>query len=140
MREPGRSSGTAFLFAGGHCEVDLFTDALFDFLEPCSWIGAVNHAAQKAEPFGCIVAVPPDVVLRDLGVQSEKGIHAPRLGEDVSRVAKLRGFNDHGFLNVENVFIPKQIDSTRPACPRVCIGGVVTGGLNSMGSGICYAN
>jgi hypothetical protein len=29
-------------------------------------------------------------------------------------MAKLRGFDDHGFLNVENVFIPKQID---PACP-----------------------
>jgi hypothetical protein len=52
----------------------------------------------------------------DLGVQSEKGIHAPRLGEDVSRVAKLRGFDDHGFLNVEDIFLPKQIDPACPAC------------------------
>lgn len=32
----------------GRRKLDLFTDAQFDFLEPCSWIGAVNHAPQKA--------------------------------------------------------------------------------------------
>jgi hypothetical protein len=32
----------------------------------------MNHAFQKAQPLGCIIAVSPDVVLRDLGVQSEK--------------------------------------------------------------------
>src|SRR5208283_5505800 len=74
------------------------------------------HPPQKAQPFGGIIAVPTDVVLRDLGVQSEKSIHVPGLGEDVSRVAKLRGFYDDGFLNVENVFLPKQIDPARPAC------------------------
>ena len=74
----------------------------------------MNHAAEKAQPFGCIVAVSTDVVLRGPGVQGKKGIHAPRLGEDVSRVAKLRGFYDDGFLDVENVFLPKQIE---PACP-----------------------
>jgi hypothetical protein len=41
----------------------------------------VNYAAQKAELLGCIVAVPTDVVFRDLGVQSEKGIHAPGLAK-----------------------------------------------------------
>ncbi len=76
----------------------------------------MNHAPQKAHPLGCIIAVSPDVVLRDLGVQSEKGIQVPGLGEDVSRVAKLRGFDDDGFLNIENVFIPKQIDPACPAC------------------------
>ena len=75
----------------------------------------MNHAPQKAQPLGRIVAVPPDVVLRDLGVQSEKGIHAPGFGKDVSRVAKLRGFDNDGFLNVENVFLPKQIDPARAA-------------------------
>src|SRR5271165_4427548 len=114
MRDPCRTSGSAFLLAGGHCEVDLLTDALVDFLEPRSLIGAMNHTAQKAEPFGCIVAIPPNVVLRDLGVQGKKTVHTSRLGEDVSRVAKLRGFYDDGFLNVEDVFLPKQID---PACP-----------------------
>ncbi len=89
------------------CKVDRLPGALSDFLEPRSLIRAMNHAPQKAKPFGCIVAVSPDVVLRDLGVQGKKGIHVPRLGEDVSRVAKLRGFDDHGFLNVEDVFIPK---------------------------------
>ncbi len=74
----------------------------------------MNHAAQKTQPLGRIVAVSPNVVLRDLGIQSEKAIHAPGFGEDVSRVAELRGFDDHGFLNVENVFFPKEID---PACP-----------------------
>src|SRR5271167_2367818 len=98
----------------GGCRVDSLPGALPDFLEPCSWIGAMNNPPQKAQPLGCIVAVSPDVVLRDLGVQSEKSIHASGLGEDVSRVAKLRGFDDDGFLNVEDVFLPKQID---PACP-----------------------
>src|SRR5208283_2172657 len=69
-----------------------------------------------SEPLGCIIAVSPDVVLRDLGIQGEKGIQVPGLGKDVSRVAKLRGFDDHGFLNVEDVFIPKQIDPACPAC------------------------
>src|SRR5664280_1495251 len=36
--------------------------------------------------------------------------------EDVSRVAKLGGFDDDGFLNIEDVFIPKQIDPACPAC------------------------
>src|SRR5271157_4683201 len=76
----------------------------------------MNHPPQKAQPFGGIIAVPTDVVLRDLGVQSEKGIHVPGLGEDVSRVAKLRSFDDNAFLNVENVFLPKQIDPACPAC------------------------
>src|SRR5664280_3359141 len=76
----------------------------------------MNYTPQESEPLGCIIAVSPDVVLRDLGVQSEKGIHAPGLGEDVSRVAKLRSFDDDAFLNVENVFIPKQIDPACPAC------------------------
>lgn len=51
----------------------------------------------------------------DLGVQSEKAIHNPGLGEDVSRVAQLRAFDDNSFLNVENVFIAKQTDPARPA-------------------------
>src|SRR5271157_5644659 len=99
----------------GGCKVDSLPCALSDFLEPGSRVGTVNHAAEKAQPFGCIIAVSPDVVLRDLGVQSEKGIQVPGFGKDVSRVAKLRGFDDHGFLNIEDVFIPKQIDPARPA-------------------------
>src|SRR5271166_5470975 len=98
----------------GRREIDRLADALPDFLEPCSWIGAMNRPPQKAQPLGYIVAVPTDVVFRDLGVQSEKGIHASGFGEDVSRVAKLRSFHDNAFLNVENVLIPKKID---PACP-----------------------
>src|SRR5271157_5945640 len=99
----------------GRREVDSLSRALPDFLEPSSWIGAMNDAAQKAQALGCIVAVPPNVVLCDLGVQGEKGIQVPGFGKDVSRVAKLRGFDDHGFLNFENVFIPKKIDPARPA-------------------------
>src|SRR5271157_3136457 len=97
------------------CKVDSLPCALSDFLEPCSWICAMNHPPQKAQPFGGIIAVPTDVVLRDLGVQSEKGIYVPGLGENVSRVAKLRSFDDDAFLNVENVFLPKQIDPARAA-------------------------
>src|SRR5208283_2693657 len=97
-------------------EVDSLADPLPDFLEPRPGVGTVNYAPQKAQALGCIVAVSPDVVLRDLGVQGKKGIHAPGLGKDVSRVAKLRGFDDHGFLHVENVFLPKQIDPACPAC------------------------
>src|SRR5271165_6006538 len=100
----------------GGCKVDSLPDTLPDFLEPHSWVGAVNHAPQKAQPLGCIIAVSPDVVLRDLGVQGEKGIQVPGFGKDVSRVAKLRGFDDHGFLHVEDVFLPKQIDPACPAC------------------------
>ena len=75
----------------------------------------MNHAAEKAQPFGGVVPVSPNVVLRDLGVQSKKTVHAPGFGEDVRRVAELRGFDDYGFLNVENVFLPKQIDEAGPA-------------------------
>jgi hypothetical protein len=100
----------------GRREIDRLADALPDFPEPCSRIRTVNHAAEKTQPFGGIVAVSPDVVLRDLGVQGKKGIHAAGFGEDVSRMAKLWGFDDHGFLNIEDVFIPKQIDPACPAC------------------------
>ena len=63
----------------GRREVDSLPDALSDFLEPRSWIGAVDHAPQKAQALGGVVAVSPDVVLRDLDVQGKKGIHAPGL-------------------------------------------------------------
>jgi hypothetical protein len=56
----------------GGRKVDSLSHALPNFLEPSSWISAMNHAFQKAQPLGCIIAVSPDVVLRDLGVQSEK--------------------------------------------------------------------
>src|SRR5271166_4710892 len=100
----------------GRREIDSLSYALPYFPQPCSRIGAVNHASEKAQPFCCIIAVPTDVVLGDLRIQSEKGIHASGLGEDVSRMAKLRGFYGHGFLHVENVFLPKQIDPACPAC------------------------
>ena len=96
-------------------KVDLLPDVLSDLLEPRSRIGAVNHTSQKTEVLGCIVAVSPNVVLRNLGVQGKKGIHAPGLGEDVGGVAKLRRFDDDSLLNVKNVFIPKQIDPARTA-------------------------
>jgi len=100
--------------SNGYLKVDSFTHALPDLPEPNSGIRTVNHAAEKAQPLGSIVAVAPDVILCDLGVQSEEAIHVPGLGEDVCSVAQLRGFDNDGFLNVENVFIPKQIN---PACP-----------------------
>src|SRR5271157_2665880 len=76
----------------------------------------MNYTPQEPEPLGCIVAISPDVVLRDLGVQGKKGINIPGFGEDVSCMAKLRGFDDYGFLHVEDVFPPKQIDPACPAC------------------------
>ncbi len=74
----------------------------------------MNYPPQESEALGCIVAVPTNIVLGDLGVQSEKAFNAPRLSEDVSRVAQLRGFDDDSFLSVENVFISKQIDEAGP--------------------------
>jgi len=59
----------------------------------------MNHPPQKAQPFGGIIAVPTDVVLRDLGVQSEEGIHVPGLGKHVGCVTELWGFDDHGSLD-----------------------------------------
>ena len=100
----------------GRRKVNPLPHALPDFPEPCSGTRAVNHAPQKAQPLGGVVAVSPNVVLRDLGVQSEKGIHASGLGEDLSRVAKLRGFDDDSFLNVEDIFVAKQVHSACPAC------------------------
>jgi hypothetical protein len=70
-------------------KVDLLTDALSDFLEPYSRISAVNHAPQKARPLGRIVAVSPNVVLGDLGVQGKKTVHPLGFGEDISCMAKL---------------------------------------------------
>src|ERR1019366_790516 len=123
------------------CEVDSLPDTLPDFLEPHSWVGAVNDAPQKAQLLGCIIAVSPNVVPRDLGVQGEKRIHIPRLGEDVSRVAKLRGFDDHGFLNVENVLLPKQIDPACPACELAIEERIIVGPpadlATSKSPGIC---
>ena len=56
-----------------------------------------------------MVAVSADVVLRDRRVQSEKAIHDPGFVENISGVAELRGFDD-SFLNVEDVFVAKQVD------------------------------
>ena len=92
-----------------------FTDAPPDFLEPGSWISTVNHSPQKAQTLCCVVSVLAHVVFCDPGVKSEEAVHAPGLGKYVRRVAKLRGFDDHGFLNIEDVFIPKQIHAACPA-------------------------
>ena len=94
-------------------KVDGLADALSNFFEPRSWVGAVDYAAQKTEALGGIVAVSANVVFRDLGVQSKKAIHVAGLGKDIRRVTTLRGFDDHCFLYVENVFLPKQIGPTR---------------------------
>ena len=96
-------------------EVDSLAHALPDFLEPSPGIGAVNHAPQKAQALGYVVAVSPNVVLGDLGVQGKKTVHAPGFGEDISCMAKLRGFDDNSFLDIENVFLTKQVDPARPA-------------------------
>jgi|SRR6516162_922142 len=89
-------------------EVDFLAHALPDFLEPRPWIGAVNHAPQKAQALGYVVAISPNVVLSDLGVQGKKTVHTPGFSKYIGRVAKLRGFNDNSFLNVENVFLAKR--------------------------------
>jgi len=39
-------------------EVESLSYALPYFLEPCSWIRAVNHSAEEAQAFGGVVAVP----------------------------------------------------------------------------------
>jgi hypothetical protein len=75
----------------------------------------VNHARQKAQSLGCIVAIPPDIVLRDPGVKSKEAVHVSGFGKDVGRVSQLWSFDDDGFLSLENVFIPKQINPVRPA-------------------------
>src|SRR5208337_56219 len=113
-RDYGRCESVPDSLPKGSGKVDALSYTLADFLEPSSWIDPVNHAPQKSQPLGRIVTVSPDVVLRNLGVQSEKAIHVPRLTEDVRRVAKLRGFDHDGLLNIENVLFPKQVD---PACP-----------------------
>jgi len=96
-------------------KVNSFPRELPDFLEPRPGFGAVNHAPQKAQSLACIVAVLPNVVFSDLRVQAKKTVHAPGFGKYVSRVAKLRGFDDNSFLNVENVFVAKQVDPARQA-------------------------
>ena len=75
----------------------------------------MNNPPEKPQPLRCIIAVPPNVVLRDLGVKGKKAVHRPRFRENVRRVAQLRSFNDNRSLNVENVFVAKQIDPTGPA-------------------------
>jgi len=96
-------------------EVDSLAHELPDFLEPRPGTGAVNDAPQKAQVLGCIVAISPNVVLSDFGVQGKKTVHAPWFSKYISRVAKLRGFDDNSFLNVENLFLAKQVDPARPA-------------------------
>ena len=93
-----------------YLKVDCLTHALPDLLEPNYRIRTVDHASQKSEPLGCILSVPPNIVLRDRCIEPKKTLDSPRLREDVSGVAKLRGFHNNGFLNVENVFLAKQID------------------------------
>ena len=75
----------------------------------------MNNAPQKAQPLGCIIAVTPNVILRDLGVQGKKAVHAPGFGEHVCGVAVLGNFDDNSFLHLEDVFVAKQIDPARPA-------------------------
>ena len=75
----------------------------------------MDDASQKSEPLGGVVVVPPNVVLGDLGVQSEKAIHVPGLGEDVRRVAELRAFDHGSFFDIENVFVAKKIGPAGPA-------------------------
>ena len=96
------------LLLHGCWEIDSLPRSLSQFLKPGLRIRAVYHASQIAQALGCIVAISPNVVLSDFGVQGKKTVHAPGFSKYIGRVAKLRGFNDNSFLNVENVFLAKR--------------------------------
>jgi hypothetical protein len=96
-------------------KIYLLANSFSHFLEPRSGIAAMNDPLQKAQPLGNIVPIPPNVILRDLGVQGKKAVHAPGFGEHVCGVAVLGNFDDNSFLHLEDVFVAKQIDPARPA-------------------------
>jgi hypothetical protein len=49
--------------------------------------------------------------LGDPGLEMKKTLDIPGLGENVSGVAELWGFERHRLFQVEDIFTPKQIDS-----------------------------
>jgi hypothetical protein len=88
-------------------EVNHLAEAVFQFFQPSARVMAVTKPSQKAEPFIHVAALVPNVVLCDASVHDQKFSHAGGLGEEISRVAKLRRFHDHCPLKIEDIFRPK---------------------------------
>ena len=71
----------------------------------------MNYARKKPEFCRRIVSVVPDVFFADFGIRVQESFHASRLGEDVRSVAQLRCLHNNGPFQVENVFVPEQVDA-----------------------------
>ena len=71
----------------------------------------MNYARKKPKFCRGIVSVVPDVFFGDLGIRGQKSFHASRLGEDVRSMAQLRCLHDNGPLQIENVFVPEQVNA-----------------------------
>ena len=69
----------------------------------------MNHTAEKSQFFRCAIAIIPDIVLADPGVERKKAFHAAWLGKNISGVAELWGLHHNRLLKVENIFGPERI-------------------------------
>src|SRR5260370_41620412 len=66
--------------------VHSFAEAQFQFLQPTHRVKPVNESAQKAEPFGYVASVVPNVLLRNAPVDGRKSRHVDWIREEVSDV------------------------------------------------------
>jgi hypothetical protein len=58
-----------------------FPQTLPVLLEPGSRVSAVDDAPQESQAFTDVISIPPNIFLRDLGVQGEEAFHASGFGE-----------------------------------------------------------
>src|SRR5215472_3352993 len=73
----------------------------------------MNDPAQESHYFSDVAGVIADVFLGRPNVGGEKGLHAPRLGKDIGRMAQLWSLDDHRGLESKDVFVPEQIEIPR---------------------------
>ena len=98
-----------------------------EFSEPFGFVLAVNDAALETEEFSNVAVVVADVLPGGLGVLPYPMLNIWRLAENVSSVPGLRHLNDHGLLEIENVFIAKDVHGPRTPIEMLVVVRVVIG-------------
>src|ERR1022692_240023 len=92
-----------------------------EFPKPFGFVLAVNDAALETERFSNVVTVVTNVLPGGLCVLPNPVLHIWRLAENVSGVPGLGHLNDHGLLQIENVFIPEDVHGPRTFVEKLVV-------------------
>jgi hypothetical protein len=101
------------------------TEAQLQFFQPSLRVKAMDETAQEAEFLSHVTAILENLFPGDLTVDRQEFGNTAGLGEEVSRVARLRRLHDYRLLKIEDVFRPKEVKATSTLAKLLVIESVV---------------